>query len=127
MWFNKYFLNKWTRGGRQFPNLDCWGLIVDIYRDRLGIVLDDYHQFTESNMTKGLIKESENNFIKIDNPENYDIACWITNGQLKHVGIYINNYILHADRKSGTSLTPVTKTNEKNIVFYRHWSLRNAY
>ena len=39
---NDYLLNKHTPNGRTFPNLDCWGLIVDFYREQLGIQLNEY-------------------------------------------------------------------------------------
>ena len=50
---NDYLLNKHTSNGRTFPNLDCWGLIVDFYREQLGIQLNEYTDLDSKCMGKG--------------------------------------------------------------------------
>ena len=32
-----YLSVKYQTGGRVFPNLDCWGLVITFFRDELGI------------------------------------------------------------------------------------------
>ena len=43
---NDYLLNKHTPNGRRFPYLDCWGLVVDFYREILNIELNEYTDLT---------------------------------------------------------------------------------
>lgn len=122
MWYKKYFLNSWTKGGRVFPKLDCWGLVCDVYKEKLNIKLDEYTQFCEENMTNPMLTQKD--FIKVVQPKNYDVACWIVNNQLVHVGIFYQGFLLHCDRKFGTLFQEFA--NQKNIVFYRHKGLIDA-
>lgn len=54
-----YLLIRHTPNGREFPNLDCWGLIVDAYREQLNIELNDYTDLRQKDMTRGLMWERQ--------------------------------------------------------------------
>lgn len=114
----KYYLNQWTAGGRVYPHLDCWGLVCDVYLKELGIKLNAYTTFSESDMSIPYA-EYVQQFYRVSPYaiEDYDIACWHVGKCLKHVGIVYNKRILHCDRKRGT-VYQIAPAGE-HITYYR--------
>ena len=70
---NDYLLIRHTPGGRQYPRLDCWGLIVDYYRENLGITLGEHTDLSHETMAAGMLRD--------------------------HVGIWIDGRILHTSER----------------------------
>lgn len=97
---NDYLLIKHTPNGRVFPYLDCWGLVVDIYRENLGITLDDYTDLSQKSMTDGANEECEKgHFIEVTTPEDYDVVCFFLRDRLFHVGVFLNGHLLHTSER----------------------------
>lgn len=98
---NDYLLNKHTPNGRKYPFLDCWGLIVDVYREMLGISLNEYTDLSQRDMSKALMYERQSGrFIEVDNePQDYDVIAFFIGGRLYHVGLWIRGKILHTSQK----------------------------
>lgn len=87
--FNKYFLCKYTIGGRVFPNLDCWGFVLDFYKTKLNVVLPEFVDFSQLNMYEAQDNLLENKvFEEIKLPKNDCVCCFYKNGILHHVAIY---------------------------------------
>lgn len=97
---NDYLLNKHTPNGRRYPFLDCWGLVVDVYREMLGITLNEYTDLSQQDMSKALMYERQaGRFIEVDEPRDYDVIAFFIGGRLFHVGIWLKSKILHTSQK----------------------------
>lgn len=97
---NDYLLNKHTPNGRKYPFLDCWGLVVDVYREMLGITLNEYTDLSQQDMSKALMYERQSGrFIEVDEPRDYDVIAFFIGGRLYHVGIWLKGKILHTSQK----------------------------
>lgn len=97
---NDYLLNKHTPNGRRYPFLDCWGLVVDVYREMLGIILNEYTDLSQQDMSKALMYERQaGRFIEVDEPRDYDVIAFFIGGRLFHVGIWLKGKILHTSQK----------------------------
>lgn len=97
---NDYLLNKHTPNGRKYPFLDCWGLVVDVYREMLGITLNEYTDLSQQDMSKALMYERQaGRFIEVDEPRDYDVIAFFIGGRLFHVGIWLKGKILHTSQK----------------------------
>lgn len=97
---NDYLLNKHTPNGRRYPFLDCWGLVVDVYREMLGITLNEYTDLSQQDMSKALMYERQaGRFIEVDEPRDYDVIAFFIGGRLFHVGIWLKGKILHTSQK----------------------------
>lgn len=97
---NDYLLNKHTPNGRKYPYLDCWGLIVDVYREMLGITLNEYTDLSQQDMSKALMYERQaGRFIEVDEARDYDVIAFFIGGRLFHVGIWLKGKILHTSQK----------------------------
>ena len=118
---NDYLLNKHTPNGRTFPNLDCWGLIVDFYREQLGIQLNEYTDLDSKCMGKGFMKERDSGrFVETKEPENGDVIAFFSNARLYHVGIYINGRILHTSQARNCRYERLERTGLHTIRFYHY-------
>lgn len=95
---NDYLLIRHTPGGRQYPRLDCWGLIVDYYRENLGITLGEHTDLSHETMAAGMQRE-RGHFREVKTPENGDIVAFFLSGRLYHVGIWIDGRILHTSER----------------------------
>ena len=97
---NEYLLNKHTPNGRRYPYLDCWGLVVDVYREMLGITLNEYTDLSQQDMSKALMYERQaGRFREVDEPRDYDVIAFFIGGRLFHVGIWLKGKILHTSQK----------------------------
>lgn len=97
---NDYLLNKHTPNGRRYPFLDCWGLVVDVYKEMLGITLNEYTDLSQQDMSKALMYERQaGRFREVDEPRDYDVIAFFIGGRLFHVGIWLKGKILHTSQK----------------------------
>ena len=118
---NDYLLIKHTPNGRTFPNLDCWGLIVDYYREMLGIQINEYTDLTAANMSTGLMYErNSNRFCETKEPRNGDVIAFFVNARLYHVGIYINGRILHTSQSKNCRFESLDRVGNHQIRFYHY-------
>lgn len=116
-----YLLIKHTPNGRTFPNLDCWGLIVDYYREMLGIQINEYTDLNASNMSTGLMYErNSNRFCETKEPRNGDVIAFFVNARLYHVGIYINGRILHTSQSKNCRFESLDRVGNHQIRFYHY-------
>lgn len=116
-----YLLIKHTPNGRTFPNLDCWGLIVDYYREMLRIQINEYTDLTAANMSTGLMYERlSGRFVETKKPRNGDVIAFFVNARLYHVGIYINGRILHTSQSKNCRFESLDRVGNHQIRFYHY-------
>lgn len=119
---NDYLLNKHTPNGRKYPYLDCWGLVVDVYREMLGITLNEYTDLSQQDMSKALMYERQaGRFIEVDEPRDYDVIAFFIGGRLFHVGIWLKGKILHTSQKKNCryeTLDPRVSLSKMRIYRY---------
>lgn len=118
---NDYLLIKHTPNGREYPYLDCWGLIVDVYREILDINLHDYTDLTQRDMSKGLMYERESGrFAEVKEPQDYDIVAFFINGRLYHVGLWIGGRILHTSQQRNCRYELLDRVSLSQKRYYRY-------
>lgn len=120
---NDYLLNKHTPNGRRYPFLDCWGLVVDVYREMLGITLNEYTDLSQQDMSKALMYERQSGrFMEVDDePQDYDVIAFFIGGRLYHVGLWIRGKILHTSQKKNCryeTLDPRVSLSKMRIYRY---------
>ncbi len=124
MWLNHYLLIRHTPNGRKFPFLDCWGLVC-FYRRELGIVLDDYTDFS---IRDGYEKESEQGGFK-EVPGTVagkgDVIAFFRHGQIFHVAVYLGNgEMLHTGLNRHCRVEKIRSMQFVESRFYRHTGVR---
>ena len=118
---NDYLLIKHTPNGREYPYLDCWGLIVDVYREILDIKLHDYTDLTQRDMNKGLMYERDSGrFAEVKEPQDYDIVAFFVNGRLYHVGLWIGGRILHTSQQRNCRYEQLDRVSLSQKRYYRY-------
>ena len=132
---NDYLLIKHTPNGREYPYLDCWGLIVDVYREILDIKLHDYTDLTQRDMNKGLMYERDTQrdmnkglmyerdsgrFAEVKEPQDYDIVAFFVNGRLYHVGLWIGGRILHTSQQRNCRYELLDRVSLSQKRYYRY-------
>ena len=120
---DKWLLSKYARGGRKYPNLDCWGLVRDVYSS-LGIELPEFADLCQNTMQEGAEEcLGQHVFRQVDQPTDYCLVAFFRSGKLFHVGMYYNNKLLHTtERRNCTyeSLEHVMRfySNHISVRFY---------
>lgn len=118
---NDYLLIKHTPNGREYPYLDCWGMIVDVYREILDIKLHDYTDLTQRDMNKGLMYERDSGrFAEVKEPQDYDIVAFFINGRLYHVGLWIGGRILHTSQQRNCRYEQLDRVSLSQKRYYRY-------
>lgn len=118
---NDYLLIKHTPNGREYPYLDCWGLIVDVYREILGIKLHDYTDLTQRDMNKGLMYERDSGrFAEVKEPQDYDVVAFFINGRLYHVGLWIGGRILHTSQQRNCRYEQLDRVSLSQKRYFRY-------
>lgn len=124
--FKKYVGTPYLHAGRDLNGLDCWGLIIAIYRD-LGINIWDYKEFyapsnewDASVFLKAYILQNE--WYPVKSFRTYDALLFKNMiGIGTHVGVVIDEFhFIHSARKIGTVITPISLWEDKIMGIYRH-------
>ena len=125
-WINRYIGLPWEANGRDIETgFDCWGLIMHIYKERLGIDLPDWQiePFNDRNVIAGITKHTaEGHAIEIDTPGDYDIAMVARRGQCFHVGLCLAGGVLHVHGGlTGSTFETIEqfKNYSGQVKFYR--------
>lgn len=121
---DRYLAVRYKLGGREYPLLDCWGLVLAFYRDELGIILpleeaicDSASAYIGETDVKSKIAYIEKEECLLDN--NPYIVCFYNQKRLFHCGILLNNHVLHT-RRNGTVFQKISSVKKQ----YRLWELR---
>jgi cell wall-associated NlpC family hydrolase len=116
-----YLMIRHTPNGRQFPFLDCWGLVCDVYREYLDIELSEYTSLSHKTMSQGFSQERESgNFQEVTTPENFDVVAFFIHGRLYHVGIFLDGRILHTSEKKNCRYEALDRVSLSDRRYYRY-------
>jgi hypothetical protein len=112
-WLNSYVGTPYVENGRDDDGYDCWGIVVAIYRDRLGVELPDWRWHAPFGPAEKLraFGESADTAIgvsahEIETPEPWAIGLLYGERRPHHVGVAIGSGVLHARRYGGTVYEP---------------------
>jgi len=119
-WVNDYVGVPYRPNGRTRDGWDCWGLVVAVYHERLGIELPDYQwsaPYSPLDVLRGFSRACESLLggltIEVEQPEQWAMPMVYASQRPHHIGVFVGHGVLHAARWSGT-------TYERLDRFERH-------
>ena len=134
---DKYLLARYKQGGRTLPDVDCYGLVLEFFKNELKINLPLEQSITDISQApegeknfKKIVKYAEVTEINLERDKiylcgfytknNFYLCGFYTkNNFLAHCGIVINKKILHIN-KNGAVLQSIGTIKR----IYSLWSLR---
>lgn len=126
---NKYLGIPYLHRGRTLEGIDCWGLILMIYKDLGHDIMDvagDYDENwcvnNENLFSKHYAENYYKSWDKVDNPKFLDLVLLKSSkGIINHGGVVLNYGKFIHTCKAGTVITRLTHPQWKNKVagFYR--------
>lgn len=130
MWWNKYLDFKFEDKGRNPKSGDCWGLLLQIYKNELDITVPDYTEFYQNTMDRqalaDLIKQEKKTWVEVKEPKEFDVVIINMRGVPMHIGVVTRNgFMIHCSRGVNTSHEKYNgiKWRNKIVGFERHSSL----
>lgn len=116
--------------GRDHVGLDCWGLVVTIYKEQLNIelpswsgVFKDQSYSCLKQVARSMAIERDR-WLKIDKPEPFDVVLLRTGAHVWHVGCVIDDtHMLHVMSGINSVIEPFTGLMWKHKVQeFRHYA-----
>lgn len=95
--YDRYTSIGYVLGGREYPYLDCWGFVVDVYKQN-GINLNLHTELKGTEIKEGYTQDV-NDFIQIEKPIENCIVGLFAHGIIFHCGIYHNGKFCHMDKQ----------------------------
>ena len=129
MWSDAYTGIPFRADGRTREGLDCWGLVVMVYRERLGVSLPEFpgaypDESPESLRTAaGVAREERKRWTRVESPRPYDVALLRLQGLPCHVGVVVSKTaMLHAMAGIESCVERFTGPHWKDRIegFYRY-------
>lgn len=135
LWVKKWIGIPYKCGGRDISSgLDCYGLVVEVYKKELAITLPKYDLITPENRaecsdsllrtelySKCLKKES------VEDIEEFDILLFNSKGRPLHIAIAINDSLMiHSDELVGSVIEDY-RSNKWKKRLYQIISLKSLY
>lgn len=120
---DKYLHVRYRKGGRQYPFLDCWGLVLWVFAHELGVTIplsESVPKADENEQFEAAIKKQVT-YREINRPEadKYYIACFYDAvGRVVHAGVIVNRKLLH------TSIRGTRYELLSDAVFGHKWNTR---
>jgi len=112
--------------GRDANGFDCWGLVMQIYKDK-GITLKDYAYESPEDVknNESIYKDQYliGDWRKESEPSEGDIIVFNIAGYPSHVGVIIDKYrFIHAHKSCGVAIEKINSVRWRNRVhgFYSH-------
>ena len=123
----KYFIS-YEYGGSDFTGCDCYGFVQLFYREELGINLIDFPRVgtNRTNLPEDYVRNRQSfEFDKVEFPQNYDVAFMFNfSGAPSHVGVFMQNSIIHALEKCGVVVQEARLLKNKIISFHRYRGIK---
>lgn len=137
-WAERYALCRFKEGGRDWPNVDCWGVIRLVLKEQVGIEVPTYGEVS----ARGLLAvaktiEADSSirpWVKVDVPQTFDIVKMNGDRQADrrtrpevHVGIMVSETdMLHVELVTDHAvIVPLSHPSVacRFIGVYRHEAL----
>lgn len=128
-WSDDYTGIPFRADGRTRDGLDCWGLVVMVYRERLGIVLPEYPGAYPDDSPEalanaaGVARVERQRWTRVETPRIYDVALLRLQGLPCHVGVVVSRgQMLHVMAGIESVVEDYAGTHWRNRIegFYRH-------
>lgn len=128
-WARKYVGLKHVLGGRGPEGVDCWGLLVLVYREVFGIDLPLFPGITATgvlNISRVVEHSAQTEWTEMPKPCDGAAVAMSQKEVIHHVGIWIGGErgrILHCWPKTNVisdSLEGIRLKGFRRILFYRH-------
>ncbi len=122
----KYLGVPYKNRGRDTTGLDCWGLVICIYKDIFGIDLPDLENYEVDWSYKGknyIMDRYTEDWVRVDMPQEMDIIL-IKNGKgiCNHAGVMLGNKdFIQCSKGAGVTLCKITDKIWQNRIegFFR--------
>jgi cell wall-associated NlpC family hydrolase len=105
---NEYIGAPYVCNARGPDSFDCYGLVLHFYKRTAGIELPDWNVKDDlmgtavKSITAALNESYDRDLFKVvDHPQDLDVAVLKRHKLAHHVGVYVNNGILHCSAASG--------------------------
>jgi cell wall-associated NlpC family hydrolase len=108
--------------GTPYEKRDCWGIVVDFYREVLGIELKSYYTDIPKSRdsAKALVYSSMGDFEEVKTPEFGDIILIKLYDIESHIAVYLGEEkMLHTTLHSGCVIERVSRWKHLIVGFYR--------
>lgn len=106
----------YREGARGPDAFDCYGLIAAVLKAARGVSLPDFYQdapgpqSASRAISAALAGEvSGGRSVKVETPQDYDIAVVGSTARPHHVGVVIDGGVLHASRAFGSAWHPFSR------------------
>lgn len=110
-WVERYVGLPFVEGGRIWPRLDCWGLVVNVMREVGGIELPQLEWLNVSSLhaIRREVAASSKSWVEVPiaAAELLDVLVIKSFGLPIHVGIVVKpGYVLHTEEATGCVCVP---------------------
>lgn len=122
---------KWVDRSCNFKEMDCWGLVILYYLHVLNIRLPKINGYQSKTGTiqSQALQEADTHWIRLKKPENHCVFLAYIGNYPCHVGIIIDNHVIHAKgniKEGGQVQYNTLYAIEKcytNVEYYKYASL----
>ena len=122
----KYLGVPYKNRGRDINGLDCWGLVLCIYKDIFGIDLPDLENYEVDWSYKGnnyIMERYTNEWERVEKPQELDVVL-MKNGRgiTNHAGIMLDSINFIQCSKAGVTIAKITdkRINKRIEGFFRY-------
>lgn len=115
----KYLSAVWQKGGRVFPEIDCYGLVKEVRRD---LSLPEWPEFSGVTKDDGRLDTEAKNFnqtLKKCEPVQGAVAECFTGSIVTHLGVVVEItgqlYVAECNPKSNVSVMPLSRFTRRFV------------
>ncbi len=116
MTVNDFVGLPYREGARGPDAYDCYGLVAAVFRALRGVELPDWYQDAPGPqgasraIAAALCGEvSGGRSVKVEAPQNFDIAIVGSSSRPHHVGVFMDGGVLHSSKAFGSTWHPLTR------------------
>lgn len=121
---SEYIGLPFQSGGRG-PRYDCYGLLRQVYADRLGIQLPEHVGYagTMTPTTAAMIQAGLVDWVEVSEPSPWDAVLFNVRGDPNHIGLVVSpGWMLHTTHQGDSRIERYTRHlwNSRIEGFYRY-------
>jgi cell wall-associated NlpC family hydrolase len=124
-WLNRFIGRKYVYGGRSIDGMDCYGLLVIIFKERYSIdlpdwLVDEIDLKGRSNQISDVVCSGK--WTEMEEPADGDIAVCSRTKLAHHIGLFFGGGIIHASEGLGVVYQPRAQFEANYVkVVYGEW------